>query len=125
MTLLKRTSVIAASLLILSPALADTGQPAVPVQPTTACSAAQQPTAVDLVTQIRALNPGIMRLSVSPVTDFAGFWKFITDTFGLPPADVVADPNAITSLQVVWFVDPSDPTGIINADVYAFDAQNC
>src|ERR1019366_10236099 len=117
-SLLKRATVVAASFLVLSPALADPQQPAVTVQATTACSPEQQPTGVDLMTQIQALNPGIMRLAVSPVTDFTGFWKFITDTFGPPPPDVVADPTAIKSLQVVWFVDPSDPTGIINADVY-------
>jgi hypothetical protein len=105
--------------------MADPPQLAQTVQATTACSAEQQPTGVDLATQIRALNPGIMQLAVSSVADFNGFWKFITDTFGPPPPDVVADPNAIKSLQVVWFIDPSDPTGIVNADVYAFDAKNC
>jgi hypothetical protein len=124
-SLLKRASVVVASLLVLSPALADTAQPAEPVQSATACSPEHQPTGLDLATQIKALNPGITQLAVSPVTDFAGFWKFITDSFGPPPADVVADPNAIKSLQVVWFIDPTDPTGVINADVYAFDAQNC
>jgi hypothetical protein len=82
------------------------------------CPAGHQPSGIDLAKHIQ-----VPEVAVSQVADFQGLWKVITETFGPPPKDVVADPTAITSLQVVWYIDTT--TGSAKADVYAFDAQNC
>ena len=64
-------------------------------------------------------------MAVTQVADFAGLWKALTDQFGPPPPRVLPDVSVVKSLQVVWFIDLGAPAPAPEADVYAFDAQNC
>ena len=122
--MLSRISLLLACLVATGPALSQTAPPGT-AQPTPMCGPGMLPSGVDLEGQIRSQNVGLTQLAVSQVSDFAGLWKVITDAFGVPPPSVVADPSVIKSLQVVWFVDPTAPTPVESADIYAFDAQNC
>jgi hypothetical protein len=124
--LLRPVLLIFASLLTMPAAFAQAPQTTTPAQPgDAACPAAQQPSGVDLGKQIQSTNPALTKLAVTPVADFDGLWKAITDAFGQPPPSIVPDVTVIKSLQIVWFIDPGDPLGVVNADIYAFDAQNC
>ena len=106
----------AADALSPSTAASPVASPTAPLAAGT-CPAGHQPSR-------RSVNDlQVPEVAVSQVADFQGLWKVITQTFGPPPKDVVADPTAITSLQVVWYIDTT--TGGAKADVYAFDAQNC
>jgi hypothetical protein len=124
-------AIVIASLLAAGPAIAQTppAPSAAPTAPAPSgaamCGPDQLPSGVDLEGQIRAQNPGFMQVAVTPVANFAGLWKALTDKFGQPPPSVVKDPSMIKSLQVVWFVDPSTPFPTASADIYAFDAMNC
>jgi hypothetical protein len=123
---LSRIPLLLSALLVLTPANAATDSVA-PAAPMTAgpCGLDQQPTGIDLARQIQGDSIDLEQVAVSSVSNFQGLWKVITDTFGPPPKDVLADPSVITSLQVVWFIDPADPKQSIDADIYAFDAHSC
>ena len=120
-----RTAFLIASLLAAASALGQTA-PDEPAQPSASeCGPYNQPSGVDLEGQFRDQLPGTAQLAVTQVADFAGLWKALTDKFGQPPPSVLPDAGVVKSLQVVWFNDPSAPAPTPEADIYAFDAQNC
>jgi len=124
-----RTAFLTASFLAAASALGQTA-PDQPAQPLASeCGPHGQPSGVDLEGQFRGQLQDQLsataQLAVTQVADFAGLWKALTDKFGQPPPTVLPDAGVVKSLQVVWFSDPSTPAAAPEADIYAFDAQNC